>query len=226
MRVWLAFCLALFIATASAAEAPPAAGSLSGEVLEVKDVTNYTYLRLKVAGGEVWAAVGTAAVKVGEQVTLVNVMTLNNFNSKSLNRTFDTIVFGSLAGAGAQQADLATPHGAQAADDGKIQMSRAAGANAYTVEEIVTRAASLKDKSVLLRAKVVKFNPAIMGRNWLHLRDGTGSEAAGSNDILVTTASGAEAGAVVTVSGKVRTGKDFGAGYAYKVMIEDAKLLP
>ncbi|MDD5612555.1 MAG: nucleotide-binding protein [Gallionella sp.] len=179
-----------------------------------------------MAGGEVWAAVSTAPVKVGENVTIENAMTLTDFNSKSLNRTFKTIVFGSLAGAGGKGADLATPHGSKVVDDGKIKVTRAVGPDAHTVEEIVTRAASLKDKTVLLRAKVVKYNPEIMGKNWLHLRDGTGSEAKGSNDILVTTSSQAHPGDVVTVKGRVRTGKDFGAGYSYKVMIEDAKLLP
>jgi hypothetical protein len=61
-----------------------------------------------------------------------------------------------------------------------------------------------------------------MGKNWVHLRDGTGSE--GSNDILVTTQNQAKAGDVVTVKGVVRNDKDFGAGYSYKVLIEEAKL--
>jgi len=60
--------------------------------------------------------------------------------------------------------------------------------------------------------------------NWLHLRDGTGSEADSSNDILVTTSQTAKVSDVVTVKGIVRTDKDFGAGYVYKVLIEDATL--
>jgi hypothetical protein len=64
-----------------------------------------------------------------------------------------------------------------------------------------------------------------MGKNWLHVRDGTGAQAKGDNDITVTTSGGEwQVGDVVTVVGTVRTDKDFGAGYAYPVIIEEATL--
>jgi hypothetical protein len=75
-----------------------------------------------------------------------------------------------------------------------------------------------------VRGKVVKYNPEIMGKNWIHLRDGSGTATANTNDILVTTANQAKLGDIVTVKGTVRTGKDFGAGYSYKVLIEEATL--
>jgi hypothetical protein len=90
----------------------------------------------------------------------------------------------------------------------------------------MTKSAELKGKAVLVRGKVVKYNPGIMGKNWIHLRDGTGSPANGSNDVLVTTMSTAKVGDIVTIKGTVRTDKDFGSGYAYKVLIEEATLQP
>ena len=90
--------------------------------------------------------------------------------------------------------------------------------------EVVTKATALKDKPVQVSGKVVKFNAGIMGKNWVHLRDGSGQDANQSNDILVTTAAQAKVGEVVTVAGVVRNDKDFGSGYTYKVMIEDATL--
>jgi hypothetical protein len=90
----------------------------------------------------------------------------------------------------------------------------------------MTKSAELKDKPVLVRGKVVKYNAAIMGKNWIHLRDGSGSAADGSNDLIVTTAHQAKTGDVVTAKGIVRTDKDFGSGYAYKVLVEDATLQP
>jgi len=101
---------------------------------------------------------------------------------------------------------------------------KASGANAYTVAELMAQTAKLKDKSVRVSGKVVKFNGSIMGKNWLHLQDGTG--AAGANDILVTSAAMAKVGDVVTAAGTLRTNKDFGAGYTYKVLIEEAELKP
>jgi hypothetical protein len=113
-----------------------------------------------------------------------------------------------------------------AVDIGDVHVAKASGADARTVEEIITHRAELKDKPVVLRGKVVKFNAAILGKNWLHLRDGTGSAANGGNDVLVTTQEQAQPGDVITIRGTVRTDKDFGAGYAYDVLIEDATITP
>lgn len=114
----------------------------------------------------------------------------------------------------------------QAAGIGDVRVAKATGTDARTVEEIIKQRAALKDKPVVVRGKVVKFNAAIMGKNWVHLRDGTGSAADGSNDVLVTTQDVAKVGEVVTVRGMVRTDKDFGSGYSYSVLIEDATVKP
>jgi hypothetical protein len=197
----------------------------SGEVLEVKDVEIYTYLRLKTKDGEIWAAVNKAAVKKGDKVTIENASVMKNFESKSLKKTFPTILFGSLGGAGTATAGAA-PVAAKVADSTPIKVSKASGANARTVAEVTTKATELKDKAVRVHGKVVKYNAGIMGKNWIHLRDGSGTDADGTNDVLVTTKAEAKVGDVVTVSGVVHTNKDFGAGYSYKVLIEDATLQP
>ena len=75
---------------------------------------------------------------------------------------------------------------------------------------------------MLVRGQVVKVNFGIMGKNWVHLQDGSGSAADGSNDILVTTQDRVAVGDVVNARGKVRTDLNLGAGYAYAVLIEDA----
>jgi hypothetical protein len=209
---------------------PPAADAVSGEVLEVRDVESYTYLRLKTAQGETWAAVATAPLKKGAKVTIENVTVMNNFQSKALNRKFDKVLFGTLAGAPGSTAaagkQAASPHAgaAKVADAGDVRVPKASGANARTVAEIMTKPADLKDKPVLIRGKIVKYNPSIMGKNWIHLRDGSGSEADKTNDLLVTTSEDAKVGDVVTVKGVVRVDKDFGSGYSYKAMVEDATL--
>ena len=119
-----------------------------------------------------------------------------------------------------------SPHGAipTTAEIGDVNVPKAVGQNAYTVAEIVDQAKTLKDKPVLVRAKVVKFSPEIMNKNWVHLRDGSGSTVAKNNDLVVTTKDQTKVGAIVTVRGVVRTDKDFGHGYSYEVLIEDAKL--
>jgi hypothetical protein len=210
-----------------AAAKTPVSGAVSGEVLEVKDVEIYTYLRLKTKDGETWAAVSTAAVKKGAMVTIENPMVMTNFESKTLKKTFPTIIFGSLAGAAASQGAPAPKMPiATVADSAPVKVAKANGANAYTVAEVVGKATQLKDKPVKVNGQVVKYNPAIMGKNWIHLRDGSGSPGKNDNDILVTTATSAKVGDLVAVSGVVRNNKDFGAGYSYNVLIEDATLTP
>lgn len=116
------------------------------------------------------------------------------------------------------------PTQAAPADLGNIKVPKAAGPDARTVAEVVTKRAALKGKTVVVSGKVVKFNAGILKMNWVHLRDGTGTDADNTNDLLVTTNETVKVGDVVTVKGVVHVDKDFGMGYAYKVLVEEAKL--
>ena len=203
--------------------------TVKGEVLEVKDVDSYTYLRMKTAKGEVWSAVLTAPVKKGEVVTIENAVQMDNFQSNTLKKTFPVIYFGSLVGAPehvAPKMGAATAPIAKADLMADVKVPKASGAQAYTVAEIINKSTTLKDKNVVLRARVVKVNTAILGKNWLHVRDGSGSEADATNDLLVTSADTARLGDTVLINGIVRADKDFGGGYAFKVMVEGATLKP
>lgn len=133
----------------------------------------------------------------------------------------------------AADASVVNPHGSSLhgaitnlADIGDVNVSKAVGQNAYTVAEVIDQSKSLKDKQVLIRAKVVKISPDIMKKNWLHLRDGSGSIVAKNNDLVVTTKEQAAVGSVITIKGVLRTDKDFGYGYRYEVLVEDASIGP
>ncbi len=236
LLVALASLLAVHAAWAAGDAAPPVAPPVKGEVLEVLDTDAFTYMRLRTAKGETWAAVSKAAVKKGEQVTIDNPTVMQNFQSKSLKRTFDTIVMGRLAGAPGAPApamaagsphagvDMSQFHGgtgrAPEVEIGKV--ARAEGANGRTVAEVYANRVALKDKPVAIRAKVVKVNAGVMGKNWVHLRDGSGSAADGSNDLLVTSKDEPKVGDLVVVKGTVKTDVNLGSGYAYKVLVEAA----
>lgn len=110
------------------------------------------------------------------------------------------------------------------ADVGDVKVAKATGPDARTVAEILARKADLKDRNVVVRGKIVKFTPGILGKNWIHLQDGTGSAADNTHDIVVTTLDEARKGDVVLVKGVVRTDRDIGSGYFYKVLVEDARL--
>ena len=89
-----------------------------------------------------------------------------------------------------------------------------------TVAEIYGQSAGLAGQNVTLRGRVVKFTPNIMGTNWIHVQDGTGSQ--GTHDLTVTTSATVQVGDMVVVKGAVTVDKDFGAGYRYAVIIENA----
>lgn len=221
---------------ASAVNPMPSAapGSLTGRVAERLDAPNYTYLRITNAQGDTWAAVPTTTVAVGAEVTVTNPMPMRNFESKTLGRTFELVMFG--AGAqpvGEAAAQPANPHAAEAprpaaapVDLADIKVPKAAGADAKLVAEVFAQRVELKDKMASVRGKVVKVTTGVMGKNWLHLRDGSGSDAAQDNDLIITTNDVVQVNDVVTAQGKVTIDKDLGSGYSYKVLIEDAKVAP
>jgi hypothetical protein len=107
-------------------------------------------------------------------------------------------------------------------DAGPISVPRAVGGK--TVSEIHAQRASLKDRNVAVRGKVVKFLPNIMGRNWIHLQDGTGSKEIGDNELTITTTATAAVGDVVVVNGAVRVDQKMAMGMSYPVMIEGARV--
>jgi hypothetical protein len=227
--------------TAGAMATAPAPGQgLTGKVLERLDAPPYCYLRLQTARGEVWAAVPQEKVEKGAEVTVVNPMLMNNFESKTLNRTFPEVFFGTLASAmaGAAPASTAAPMGAPtpgaaatppgtpvatAVAVGKI--TKATGADARTIAETWAQKGALKEKTVTIRGQVVRYNPGVMGKNWVHLQDGSGDAARGTHDITVTSQDPATKGDVVTIQGTVRLDKDFGAGYSYALIVEEAKIV-
>jgi hypothetical protein len=98
-------------------------------------------------------------------------------------------------------------------------------AGGVTVGQIWTDRDDLAGKTVTVRGQVVKFNGGILGTNWIHIQDGSGDPTAGTHDITVTSAAVASVGDVITVTGPVAVDKDFGAGYRYPVLIEDAAVV-
>jgi hypothetical protein len=205
------------------ASAKPLGHALSGTLVERIAVAPYVYLRLRTANGELWAAVLEAPLTVGAPVTVYNALLMEQFESKTLNRTFDRIYFGSLDAPGTQPTEMA---GAPVSADAQVApVAKATGADARTIAELWTQKDRLANRVVSVRGTVVKYNAAVMGKNWIHLQDGSGDAATGTHDITVTTLEAVTVGATVTISGTVRLNRDVGAGYTFAVLIEDAKLV-
>lgn len=258
------------------AEAPPAATeqqeqTISGTVLETMNSAGYTYLQVDTGKAKQWVAIPETKLKTGDKVSYHDGMAMPNFTSKTLNKTFDSIIFSpGLVG----QAPTSNPHGtgntmnsdtpatkddtnktagtdpfasavqAEAppatmqemsasggstgaiAPSAAIKVEKATGENGYTVAELFANNTKLDGKTVRVQGKVVKFSPQIMGKNWIHIQDGSGDPSKNTHDLVITTSVEPPKGQeIITIEGIVRANKDFGAGYSYFVIVEEAKIV-
>jgi len=224
---------------------------IQGKAKEVLEGGGYTYVLIGAEKGDTWVAMPGTKIAVGDACTVAEGQLMQNFPSKSLNRTFEEIIFSSgLAGkdgavaanpaaadknfgaaiqkeggAATAAAEPVSPGSAKAVVPfADLKVAKAAGGNAYTVADVFGKAASLNGKKVKIKAQVVKFSPQIMGKNWLHLQDGTGDSSKSTHDLVVTSAGKAEKGDIVTVEGVLAANKDFGGGYMYAVIVEDVTI--
>lgn len=218
-------------------ETATAGSELSGKVVETMDSAGYTYVCLEKAGKQIWVAVPQMKVTKGATMSFLPGQTMPNFESKSLNRTFDAIVFSAGPAGSSDQAmppghpdipsSAAGPTGSKAqvaSKDKAIKVEKATGANGYTISEVYAKRAALDKKQIAVRGKVVKVSKGIMGRNWVHLQDGTGDQAKGTHNLVATSQDAPSVGDTVTANGTFMKDKDFGAGYLYKAIIEDASI--
>lgn len=206
-------------------------------VQEVLQAGQYTYLKVKEGDDELWIAVNAVQAEIGKTYYYKDGMEMKNFHSKELNRDFPTVYFineistdpgmktGSEQMAGHDQMGHGDM-GGQTPIQGvkpvieKQEVKVAAAKGGITIADLYARKDTYSGKSVKISGKVVKYSPEIMGKNWLHIQDGTDNK--GNFDLTVTTSATAKVGDVITVEGKVALDKDFGAGYFYKVIVEDA----
>jgi hypothetical protein len=203
----------------------------SGLVLETHDASGYTYVLVDSGTEKVWAAAPAFSVAVGDQVIVPAGITMYNYHSKTLNRDFKSIYFvetilNASDPAFEEEQQLPLEHPPITIDAAaQIDLSDIARAdNGQTIAEIYAAKQQLEDKKVILRGKIVKFSPNIMGTNWLHVQDGSGSAEDATNDLTVTSDTEVGIGDTVIVQGVLTLDRDFGFGYNYALIIEGAKV--
>jgi hypothetical protein len=216
---------------ATKAQTASDASSLTGKVVETMNSGGYTYVCLEKKGKKTWVAVPEMKIAVGQQISLQPGQEMVNFTSKSLGRTFDSIIF-SGGPTSASQTASSNENGAKKASGSKaasliakdIKVAKATGPDAYTVGEIFEKRTTLHEKTAVVKGKVVKVSPGIMGKNWIHLQDGTGDAATGTNKLVTTSQDLPAVGDIVTMKGTIYKDKDFGSGYKYNVIMEKASI--
>ena len=189
---------------------------LTGVVLETMNASDYTYMHIDDNGAKFWVATSQVNVKKGDKVSFVESAMMENFESKSLNRTFKQIMFADKV---KNMNSKLLPH----ADVSKKVVPSAKSEyvleGGLTVAELYAKNKSLNGKVVKLKGKVTKVSKGIMKKNWVHISDGTASQ---ENDSVVctTTNETPAVGDVVTVTGTLAADQDLGYGYFYAVIIE------
>ena len=197
----------------------------SGKVVETMNGGGYTYVSIEKNGKKIWVAVPMTEVKVGQEITFQPGSEMGDFTSKTLGRSFENIIFSSGIASPRGSAGSAIPSPSTKAavpSIEKITVEKASGPDAYTVGEIYEKRAALNGKHVVLNGKVIKVSEGIMGKNWIHVRDGTGDSTKKTHNLVATSDDLPAVGEVVTVQGTVSMDRDFGSGYKYNVIIEKA----
>ena len=203
----------------------PSKSSTNFEVFEVLEAGRYSYVRLKDGSGDRWVAAPKVTVAVGDRVTVGNAALMENFTSPSLKRTFEQIHFANEIKVVGDK-PVAIPEKTDPASPAQTPVEPADGG--LTIEKVMSDPAGVGSEPVRVRGRVVKFNAQIMGRNWIHIQDGSGNAKAGSHDLTITTDATVRVGQTIEAVGKLVQNKDFGAGYNYPVLLEEAtiKVLP
>lgn len=213
--------------------------AVSTNVFEVKEVIqgdSYTYLNVNENMVEKWVAVSRQDANVGDVFYYNSELEMNNFHSEEIDRTFDKIYFVSqisktpLAQAQNSMGGMMPEMGEMAAHSGRVnteehnEISLDKSANETSIAQVFDSRNDYSGKEIEIRGVVVKINNNVMGKNWIHIQDGT-SGSDGSYDLTITSQDVANVDDEVTFKGKITLNKDFGAGYFYDVIVEDAILI-
>lgn len=196
-------------------------------VEEVLNTEKYAYLRVTEGSNNFWIAIAKRDITVGDTYRYTGGLLKKNFFSKEFNRVFETVYLVSNIRKKQdpnQHEELlgsmkSGPHSGQALPDlevGKIEPS----AGAISLDNLFSNKKNFAGKTIKVTGKCVKINPMIMNRNWLHIQDGSGNGL----DLTVTTNKIVRLGEIVSLEGIITLDKDFGAGYRYDIIMEEAVL--
>jgi len=211
-------------------------------VQNIIQTSQYTYFRLKELGNmqlkendSLWVAVPKTEAKTGETLYYKGGYPMKDFTSRELNRTFKEVLFlDSLSRTSdfeKKENTVVKDHRLMSSSDSgmtgkpkikKIEVKMDKG-NGVTIADLYAKRASFSGKTVKIKGQVVKFSPDIMGKNWIHIQDGT--ESGGKFDLTITTDLTVKVGEMLTFEGKITLNKDLGYDYFYEVIMEDAKIL-
>jgi hypothetical protein len=193
-------------------------------IADIIQTSNYTYLQVDENNNKFWIAVMRVDAKKGDSVYYSKAYEMKDFVSKELNRTFPSVFFvedatNKLPSAAPASPAQLTPGKPNIVKWNEISVQTPKGG--ITIADLYKGKDSYAGKSVIIRGVVVKYNPQVMNKNWVHIQDAT--EFSGKFDLTVTTLDSLVVGKTATFTGIIAVNKDFGSGYSYEIIMEQAK---
>jgi hypothetical protein len=179
---------------------------------------------------EQWIAIGKADYVKGDVVYYEEGLEMTNFESPELHRTFESVYF--VQEISDQPIEHNNPGGMEGGLHGstpqkpvisKLDIKIDQPQGGTSIGDLYAKRSSYGGKMITVKGQVSKVNKGIMGRNWVHIQDGTSDSE--NFDLTITTGDAPEPGDIVTYSGVLSLDKDFGAGYSYALIVEDAVVL-
>lgn len=189
------------------------AATHSAKVLEALNSGGYTYIKVQEGSESYWIAMTQRPVTKGATIAYNEQGWMQDFHSKTLNRTFDKILFAS---------DASTASAVQRAPSKPDVMgSQYRQSGTITIAELFANRDKYVGKKVRVRGQVTKTSAQIMKKNWVHVQDGSSFQ--GQDDLVFTTnAKMPQQGSVIIAEGMMIKDKDFGYGYFYPVIVEES----
>lgn len=198
------------------------------QVNEVLQADRYTYLEVNENGNDFWIAIPKSEIVPGQKLFYEGGLLKKNFKSVEFDRVFETIYLVSRY----------QPIGNKATDTGldeafskmnesestQVEVQKMDPVEGVTsLESLMADPGSFEGRVITVQGQVVKLNSQIMGRNWVHIQDGSKKDGK-AIDLTITTMEQVLMGAKVIFEGKIALDQDFGAGYRYDIIMEGAVL--
>jgi hypothetical protein len=191
-------------------------------VVDKIDAKGYSYLQVSENDNIFWIAVPRMEVEKGEKLYFSQAMEMQDFTSETIDKTFESILFVQDAAKSESGIQMPDPHSTLSSIP-KEEINIEPAADGMSLADIFKNAENLKGKTIKVKGKVVKVSQQIMNRNWIHIQDGT--QYNGNYDLVVTSDDMAEVGEIITAEGILSKDKDFGSGYVFNFIIEEAKII-
>jgi len=200
----------------------------SAKVLEAIDAGTYTYVRLEFDKKEFWAAITAMPVDTGKTYYYKESILMRDFHSKQLQKTFDSILFiesffdHEHMGMDVTKKSSPRDHTATVEEE---NLTIGHSGDELPLSDLFSDKEKYQGKQVTVKGKVVKISSNIMDRNWIHIQDG--SNYNGEFDLTITLFGTVDFALndIVAFKGNITLNKDFGAGYVYNIIMEDAEVV-